>query len=73
MSVKRLWALLKLGLTGVKHEERRQDRLAVCGRVSLRWMCLLCFSAAPFWCEQGLGGIVFLVAVVLCLPKGCGR
>ena len=28
---------------------------------------------APFWCWQGLGGVVFLVAAVLCMLKGCAR
>ena len=71
MSVKGLRALTRLVFAGAKHHTRRQDRLAVCGPLARRCRLLVCFSAAPFWCGQGLGGVVFIAAVVLCLPKGC--
>ena len=35
-------------------------------------MCLLCLSAAVFWCGQGLGGVVLIVAAVLCVHDDWG-
>jgi hypothetical protein len=47
---------------------RRQGRLVVCGRLGRRWRQLVCLRAAPFWCGNLLGGIFFIVAVLLWRP-----
>ena len=72
MGVRGLRALFILVVAGVKDQERRQGRLAVCDRLARRWMSLVCFCAALFWCGLGLGGVVFLAAAVLWVLEGCG-
>jgi hypothetical protein len=80
MCAKGLRALIRFVVAGVKDQERRQGRLAVCGHVARCWMSLASYFGVLLRghvqvnkCEQGLGGVFFLAVAVICVPKGCGR